>query len=120
MQILLNENNEIIQYATIGGVERDGYETIEIDDSQVPELFLELFKPKLFIYSNGKITVNQSYWEESETMIIDNPPQDIDSLRIMVATLQKQSVQSNLKTVSLENKFKELEEKLNNEVGANE
>ncbi|MCE5003192.1 DUF2977 domain-containing protein [Staphylococcus pseudoxylosus] len=116
MRILVNSSDIIIAFAIVGGFDGD----IEISDEGLPSNFVETFKPGYYLYRDGEIKVNTSYKEESETMVIDNPPQDIDSLRIMVATLQKQSVQSNLKIVSLENKFKELEEKLNKEVGANE
>ena len=64
MQILVNSNNEIIAYAVIGGIEREGYETVTIEDNKVPNSFRETFKPSLYIFENGEVKLNPNYHEE--------------------------------------------------------
>ena len=39
MQILLSQYNELVAYAVVGGIEREGYETVTIEDDQVPNSF---------------------------------------------------------------------------------
>ncbi|HHO5062405.1 TPA: DUF2977 domain-containing protein [Staphylococcus aureus] len=94
MQILVNKRNEIISYAVIGGFEEG------IDIESLPENFSQVFRPKVFKYSDGKIIFNEDYTEEK-----DDSHQQIDTeenstgasddiLRKMVASMQKQVVQS--------------------------
>lgn len=100
MQILLNQNNEIIAYAVSGGIEREGYETLTIEDNQVPDSFRELFKPSFYIFENGEIKLNPIYHEETEKVEppqvpqIDFPTSD-EELRRMFSSMQVQIVQGN-------------------------
>ena len=122
MRILINENNEIVGYATVGGLEGD----FEVHDSIVPQDFTQTFKPKYYLYQNEQIVVNPNYQPETPVQP-STPSQTVMSdstLKNMVATLQKQSVQSNMKinkllkdNQDLKNKVSELE---NKEVTANE
>ncbi|HHO0491797.1 TPA: DUF2977 domain-containing protein [Staphylococcus aureus] len=94
MQILVNKRNEIISYAIIGGFE-DG-----IDIEGFPENFAQVFRPKAFKYLDGKIIFNEEYSEEKDDsqQQIDNKENIVgasnDILRKMVASMQKQVVQS--------------------------
>ncbi|HDF5531536.1 TPA: DUF2977 domain-containing protein [Staphylococcus aureus] len=94
MQILVNKRNEIISYAVIGGFEEG------IDIENLPENFSQVFRPKAFKYSNGKIIFNEDYTEEKDDshQQIDNEENSTgasdDILRKMVASMQKQVVQS--------------------------
>ncbi|WP_312575669.1 DUF2977 domain-containing protein, partial [Staphylococcus aureus] len=94
MQILVNKRNEIISYAVIGGFEEG------IDIENLPENFSQVFRPKAFKYSNGEIVFNEDYSEEKDDthQQIDNEENSTgasdDILRKMVASMQKQVVQS--------------------------
>ncbi|MFK3494343.1 DUF2977 domain-containing protein [Staphylococcus aureus] len=94
MQILLNKRNEITSYAIIGGFEEG------IDIEKLPENFSQVFRPKAFKYSNGEIVFNEDYSEEKADshQQIDNEENSTgasdDILRKMVASMQKQVVQS--------------------------
>ncbi len=94
MQILVNKRNEIISYAVIGGFEEG------IDIESLPENFSQVFRPKVFKYSDGKIIFNEDYTEEKDDLHqqIDNEENSTgasdDILRKMVASMQKQVVQS--------------------------
>ncbi|CEH26254.1 DUF2977 domain-containing protein [Staphylococcus aureus] len=94
MQILVNKRNEIISYAVIGGFEEG------IDIESLPENFSQVFRPKVFKYSDGKIIFNEDYSEEKDDthQQIDNEENSTgasdDILRKMVASMQKQVVQS--------------------------
>ncbi|HBI0945696.1 TPA: DUF2977 domain-containing protein [Staphylococcus aureus] len=94
MQILVNKRNEIISYAVIGGFEEG------IDIESLPENFSQVFRPKVFKYSDGKIIFNEDYTEEKDDshQQIDNEENNTgasdDILRKMVASMQKQVVQS--------------------------
>lgn len=57
MRILLNDNDEIIGYAIVGGLEGD----FEVSDEIIPSGFKEDFEPRRFIYSNGAIIYNKNY-----------------------------------------------------------
>ena len=98
MQILLNQNNEIIAYAVSGGIEREGYKTLTIEDNQVPDSFRESFKPRYFLYKDGEVKVNTNYEEkktESPQMPqVDFPTSD-EALRRMFSSMQVQIVQGN-------------------------
>ena len=58
MQILLNDLNEIIAYATVGGIEGSIY------TEEIPENFDNTFRPSKFKYIEGKIILNADYVEE--------------------------------------------------------
>ncbi len=94
MQILVNKRNEIISYAVIGGFEEG------IDIESLPENFSQVFRPKVFKYSDVKIIFNEDYIEEKDDshQQIDNEENSTgasdDILRKMVASMQKQVVQS--------------------------
>ncbi|MBO0929035.1 DUF2977 domain-containing protein [Staphylococcus sp. 30400_3112M30941] len=94
MQILVNKRNEIISYAVIGGFEEG------IDIESIPENFSQVFRPKVFKYSDGKIIFNEDYTEEKDDshQQIDNEENSTgasdDILRKIVASMQKQVVQS--------------------------
>ncbi|HDP5854225.1 DUF2977 domain-containing protein [Staphylococcus aureus] len=94
MQILVNKRKEIISYAIIGGFEEG------IDIESLPENFSQVFRPKAFKYSDGKIIFNEDYSEEKDDthQQIDNEEKSTgasdDILRKMVASMQKQVVQS--------------------------
>ncbi|HDE0589539.1 TPA: DUF2977 domain-containing protein, partial [Staphylococcus aureus] len=88
------KRNEIISYAVIGGFEEG------IDIESLPENFSQVFRPKVFKYSDGKIIFNEDYTEEKDDshQQIDNEENSTgasdDILRKMVASMQKQVVQS--------------------------
>lgn len=98
MQILLNQNNEIIAYAVSGGIEREGYETLTIEDNQVPDSFRESFKLRYFLYKDGEVKLNANYEEEKTELPkmpqIDFPTSD-EALRRMFSSMQVQIVQGN-------------------------
>ncbi|PTH60492.1 DUF2977 domain-containing protein [Staphylococcus arlettae] len=99
MQILLNQYNEIVAYAVVGGIEREGYETVTIEDNQVPNSFQELFKPSFYIFENGEIKVNSNYHEENEEIELPQVPFEFptsdEALRRMFSSMQVQIVQGN-------------------------
>ena len=100
MQILLNQNNEIIAYAVSGGIEREGYKTLTIEDNQVPDSFRELFKPSFYIFENGEVKLNPNYHEENEEIELPQvPPVEFptsdEALRHMFSSMQVQIVQGN-------------------------
>ena len=100
MQILLNQYNEIIAYAVVGGIEREGYKTLTIEDNQVPDSFRELFKPSFYIFKNGEIKLNPNYHEETEKVELPQVPQidfptSDEELRHMFSSMQVQIVQGN-------------------------
>lgn len=102
MQILVNENNLIISYATVGGFENG----IEIDDSIVPQGFISYFKPKRYLYKEGTIELNNDFEEEKEISSPSLPPTVVEhstdeELRRMFATMQVQLVQANLMVTEL-------------------
>ena len=102
MQILLNQNNEIIAYAVSGGIEREGYETVTIENNFIPKSFRQSFKPKYFLYKDGEVKLNANYEEEKTELPkmpqIDFPTSD-EALRRMFSSMQVQIVQGN-KTVT--------------------
>lgn len=98
MQILLNQNNDIIAYAVSGGIKREGYEKLTIEDNQVPDSFRESFKPRYFLYKDGEVKLNANYEEEKTELPqmpqVDFPTSD-DALRHMFSSMQVQIVQGN-------------------------
>ena len=98
MQILLNQYNEIVAYAVVGGIEREGYETVTIEDNQAPNSFRQSFKPRYFLYKDGEVKLNANYEEEKTELPqmpqIDFPTSD-EALRRMFSSMQVQIVQGN-------------------------
>ena len=87
MQILVDNNNIITAYATVGGF--DG--GIKISDSILPDTFVAEFKPCKFKYENDKVVYNREYTEPVKEV---EPPtnneamqQEIDSLKQQVEDL---------------------------------
>lgn len=87
MQILVNENNEIVNYVIVGSVSMEGHTTIDITEDIVPELFFDLYKPKLFLYEDKTIVVNNNYIEEDES--VENNDETIEHI------IKKQQVEIN-------------------------
>lgn len=118
MQILLNDKNEITNYAIVGGFE-DG---IEIDN--IPDNFIVNFKPRYYLYNEEKIEVNKEYKEETETFPPINPPNlslssTDEELRKMFANMQIQLVQANMMVAQLSQQNAQLSQelvKLNQEI----
>lgn len=118
MQILINNNNEIISFAVVGGFE-DG---IEIDN--IPDNFIVNFKPRYYLYNEEKIEVNKEYKEENETNLPTVPPTIVapgtdEELRVMFATMQVQLVQANTMVMQLSQQNAQLSQelvKLNQEI----
>lgn len=98
MQILLNSNNEITNYAVVGGFENG----IEIKD--ITQDFINNFKPLKYKYENEQIFLNEYYSEEISTPIqppITNTQGTDEELRKMFASMQVQLVQANIMVMQL-------------------
>lgn len=57
LKIIINANNEITGYATIGGLEGE----ISIPYENVPADFIENYDSKYYLYVDGEITINPDY-----------------------------------------------------------
>lgn len=64
MEIVVNENNEILNYATVGSIEG----SIFIEDVLIPNDFEFVFLPKLFMYVGGEIKLNQDFRREEDNV----------------------------------------------------
>lgn len=101
MEILINNKNEILSFALVGGFDNG------IQINEYPEDFILYFKPKFFIYSNGIIERNPNFEEDNN---FHEPPinNDIDfsnstdqEVRTMFISLQKQVIQANISIAQL-------------------
>ena len=118
MIILVDKNNLIISYAITGGIEGG----IEIDN--IPDNFIVNFKPRYYLYNEGKIEVNKEYKEETETFPpIETPDFNLsgtdEELRVMFANMQIQLVQANTMVMQLSQQNAQLSQelvKLNQEI----
>ena len=94
MQIVINNRNEITSYALVGNY-KDG---IEVND--IPSRFTLDFKPRLYVYSNGQIVLNENYSNDNNEQPIQPPnismPGSDEELRKMFASMQIQIVQGNV------------------------
>lgn len=99
MQIVINNRNEITSYALVGSY-KDG---IEIND--IPSRFIIDFKPRLYVYSNGQIALNENYSSGNNEKPIQSPnismPGSDEELRKMFAEMQVQLVQANMMVMQL-------------------
>lgn len=96
MRILINNNNEIIGYSTVGNLDGD----IEVNNSIFPSSFKEEYKPRKFKYLDGKIIFNDDFHEKEQPNIEDSDvkplmpdSKSVEQLKTMVSNLQKQSLQ---------------------------
>lgn len=62
MQIKLNDENLIVGYADVGGIEGG----IEVSDSILPDIFVAEFKPCKFKYENGVVSYNRLFSDNEE------------------------------------------------------
>lgn len=111
MQILINTNGEITNYAIVGGFE-DG---IEIDN--IPNDFIKNFKPRYYLFEEGRIEVNNKYKEDAEAIpTIESPspnnPGTDGELRVMFANMQVQLVQANTMVMQLSQQNAQLSQEL--------
>ncbi|MEB8175511.1 DUF2977 domain-containing protein [Staphylococcus xylosus] len=109
MKILLNDKKEITDYAIIGGFENG----IEVDN--IPNDFINNFKPLKYKYENGQISLNKNYSEEVSVPIkppIVNTPNNDEELRKMFATMQVQLVQANTMVIQLSQQNAQLSQEI--------
>lgn len=99
MQILLNDKKEITDYAIVGGFE-DGFEVFNI-----PENFINDFKPLKYKYVNEQISLNENYSNDNNEQPIQPPSISMsgsdEELRKMFASMQVQLVQANMMVMQL-------------------
>lgn len=62
MQILVNNENLIVGYADVGGIEGG----IDINDSILPDTFVAEFKPRKFKYEDGVVSYNRLFSDNEE------------------------------------------------------
>lgn len=68
MLLKINEQKEILEYATIGGMEG----AIEFD-GVIPDGFEQKFKPSFYMLQDDKIIENSNYVEPSNTPPVSSP-----------------------------------------------
>lgn len=98
MQILINDNKEITNYAFVGEFENG----INVDE--FPSDFREMFKPRLYKYIDEKILLNEDYQKEEdkqEQPLAETIAGDDKELRKLFANMQVQLVQANLAVAQL-------------------
>lgn len=109
MQILINNNGEITNYAIVGGFENG------IEISNIPQGFIDGFKPLKYKYENERISLNKNYSEEVNTPVqppIVNTPNNDEELRKMFANMQVQLVQANTMVMQLSQQNAQLSQEL--------
>ncbi|EOA8686697.1 DUF2977 domain-containing protein [Staphylococcus aureus] len=93
MKITVNDKNEVIGYVNTGGLRN----SLDVDDNNVPIKFKEEFEPRKFVFTNGEIKYNSNF-EKEDVPNASNQQSASDlsdeELRRMVASMQKQVVQS--------------------------
>lgn len=95
MKITVNDKNEVIGYVNTGGLRN----SLDVDDNNVPIKFKEEFESRKFVFTNGEIKYNSNFEKEDD---LNTPRQQTASdlsdeeLRRMVASMQKQVVQSTM------------------------
>ena len=68
MQILVNNEDLIVGYADVGGIEGG----IEVSDSILPDTFVVEFKPHKFKYENGIVSYNRLFSDNEEAAQLKN------------------------------------------------
>ncbi|HCW7154284.1 TPA: DUF2977 domain-containing protein [Staphylococcus aureus] len=95
MKITVNDKNEVIGYVNTGGLRN----SLDVDDNNVPIKFKEEFEPRKFVFTNGEIKYNSNFEKEDSTNVSNQQnASDLsdEELRRMVASMQKQVVQSTM------------------------
>lgn len=95
MKITVNDKNEVIGYVNTGGLRN----SLDVDDNNVPIKFKEEFEPRKFVFTNGEIKYNSNFEKEDSTNASSQQnTSDLsdEELRRMVASMQKQVVQSTM------------------------
>lgn len=90
MKIKLEEN-KIVAYAIVGNLE-DG---IEVDNSVLPDDFIENFVSEKFLYTGGKVVVNEDFVpaKQEETEGPSQIQQTLSVLTKQMMDLQLENVQ---------------------------
>ncbi|HDZ8766016.1 TPA: DUF2977 domain-containing protein [Staphylococcus aureus] len=95
MKITVNDKNEVIGYVNTGGLRN----SLDVDDNNVPTKFKEEFEPRKFVLVNGEVKYNSNF-EKEDVPNASNQQNASDlsdeELRRMVASMQKQVVQSTM------------------------
>lgn len=86
MQFEINENKEILAYATLGRF-TDG---VEVDSPVIPDDFEEKFKPSFYLLQNGTIIVNPNYVAPVESTPDSGPTAEQKSLTAMAQQVADQ------------------------------
>ncbi|HDB4411254.1 TPA: DUF2977 domain-containing protein, partial [Staphylococcus aureus] len=89
------DKNEVIGYVNTGGLRN----SLDVDDNNVPIKFKEEFEPRKFVFTNGEIKYNSNFEKEDSTNASSQQnTSDLsdEELRRMVASMQKQVVQSTM------------------------
>ncbi|HIA6640516.1 TPA: DUF2977 domain-containing protein [Staphylococcus aureus] len=95
MKITVNDKNEVIGYVNTGGLRN----SLDVADNNVPIKFKEEFEPRKFVFTNGEIKYNSNFEKEDSTNASSQQSaSDLsdEELRRMVASMQKQVVQSTM------------------------
>lgn len=95
MKITVNDKNEVIGYVNTGGLRN----SLDVDDNNVPIKFKEEFEPRKFVFTNGEIKYNSNFEKEDvPNASSQQNTSDLsdEELRRMVASMQKQVVQSTM------------------------
>ncbi|HDD0320292.1 TPA: DUF2977 domain-containing protein [Staphylococcus aureus] len=95
MKITVNDKNEVIGYVNTGGLRN----SLDVDDNNVPIKFKEEFEPRKFVFTNGEIKYNSNFEKEDvPNASSQQSASDLsdEELRRMVASMQKQVVQSTM------------------------
>ena len=97
---LVLDKDQIVSFALIGDLDK----SIEVDDSIVPDDFMENFKPNYYLYDNNIISINTNY-KEPELVVPDVKPSEsqklLMSLSQNVATLQSMIMAQNQQMAQL-------------------
>ncbi|HGN7210434.1 TPA: DUF2977 domain-containing protein [Staphylococcus aureus] len=95
MKITVNDKNEVIGYVNTGGLRN----SLDVDDNNVPIKFKEEFEPRKFVFTTGEIKYNSNFEKEDSTNVSNQQNTSNlsdEELRRMVASMQKQVVQSTM------------------------
>ena len=97
---LVLDKDQIVSFALIGDLDN----SIEVDDSIVPDDFMENFKPNYYLYDNNIISINTNY-KEPEIVVPDVKPSEsqkmLMSLSQNVVTLQSMIMAQNQQIAQL-------------------